>query len=183
MSALPVPKNTPADAKGTAAALHVRCISGGTERQPVSSAGTDSDDQKSLNPRVNKGLGNNCHRLAINVKAEDMGFEPTTHCWASDFESDRWPIRLSSVVDSPPRAASTKRDTILLRSVRRGKNRCSLAGPAKVGELSRIPSGDAAGHSHFTGRTGAFNAGPGRWVCPGKRCELGFWKPSFAAPY
>ena len=28
--------------------------------------------------------------------AEDMGFEPTTHCWASDFESDRWPVRLSS---------------------------------------------------------------------------------------
>jgi hypothetical protein len=27
-----------------------------------------------------------------------MGFEPTTHCWASDFESDRWPVRLSSVV-------------------------------------------------------------------------------------
>ena len=25
-----------------------------------------------------------------------MGFEPTTHCWASDFESDRWPIRLPS---------------------------------------------------------------------------------------
>jgi hypothetical protein len=25
-----------------------------------------------------------------------MGFEPTTHCWASDFESDRWPVRLSS---------------------------------------------------------------------------------------
>ena len=29
-------------------------------------------------------------------KAEGMGFEPTTHCWASDFESDRWPIRLPS---------------------------------------------------------------------------------------
>ena len=25
-----------------------------------------------------------------------MGFEPTTHFWASDFESDRWPIRLPS---------------------------------------------------------------------------------------
>ena len=30
------------------------------------------------------------------LEAEDMGFEPTTHCWASDFESDRWPVRLSS---------------------------------------------------------------------------------------
>ncbi len=29
-------------------------------------------------------------------RAEGMGFEPTTHCWASDFESDRWPIRLPS---------------------------------------------------------------------------------------
>gem|GEM_PF-7040984 len=25
-----------------------------------------------------------------------MGFEPTIHCWTSDFESDRWPIRLPS---------------------------------------------------------------------------------------
>ncbi len=25
-----------------------------------------------------------------------MGFEPTIHLWTSDFESDRWPIRLPS---------------------------------------------------------------------------------------
>ena len=30
-----------------------------------------------------------------------MGFEPTTHCWASDFESDRWPIRLPSESAGP----------------------------------------------------------------------------------
>jgi hypothetical protein len=30
-------------------------------------------------------------------EAEGWGFEPQTHCWASDFESDRWPIRLPSV--------------------------------------------------------------------------------------
>ena len=29
-------------------------------------------------------------------KAEGMGFEPTIHFWTSDFESDRWPIRLPS---------------------------------------------------------------------------------------
>jgi hypothetical protein len=33
--------------------------------------------------------------------AEGMGFEPTTHCWASDFESDRWPIRLPSELLAP----------------------------------------------------------------------------------
>ncbi len=32
------------------------------------------------------------------VNAEGMGFEPTTPCGASDFESDRWPIRLPSGV-------------------------------------------------------------------------------------
>ena len=29
-------------------------------------------------------------------EAEGMGFEPTTHFWAPDFESGRWPIRLPS---------------------------------------------------------------------------------------
>ena len=34
----------------------------------------------------------------MHVKAEGKGFEPSTHCWASDFESDRWPIRIPSDV-------------------------------------------------------------------------------------
>ena len=33
--------------------------------------------------------------------AEGMGFEPTIHLWTSDFESDRWPIRLPSE-STPP---------------------------------------------------------------------------------
>jgi hypothetical protein len=37
-------------------------------------------------------------------RAEGMGFEPTTPCGASDFESDRWPIRLPSSVASTRRA-------------------------------------------------------------------------------
>jgi hypothetical protein len=36
------------------------------------------------------------NRIESLTKAEGMGFEPTTHCWASDFESDRWPVRLPS---------------------------------------------------------------------------------------
>ena len=34
------------------------------------------------------------------TKAEGKGFEPSTHCWASDFESDRWPIRIPSEMNS-----------------------------------------------------------------------------------
>ena len=36
----------------------------------------------------------------IVTQAEGNGFEPSTHCWASDFESDRWPIRIPSEMDS-----------------------------------------------------------------------------------
>lgn len=56
------------------------------------------------------------------LEAEGMGFEPTTGFPASDFESDRWPIRLPSgtgLYKQRPRPS----DTILLLSVRRGKNR------------------------------------------------------------
>ncbi len=34
----------------------------------------------------------------MDARAEGMGFEPTTPYGASDFESDRWPIRLPSGV-------------------------------------------------------------------------------------
>ena len=35
-------------------------------------------------------------RMEQTILAEGKGFEPSTHCWASDFESDRWPIRIPS---------------------------------------------------------------------------------------
>ena len=35
----------------------------------------------------------------LDLEAEGKGFEPSTHYWASDFESDRWPIRIPSEVD------------------------------------------------------------------------------------
>ena len=56
----------------------------GTNADPVNEHGSQSVEFQHLTSRC-------C------FEAEDMGFEPTTHCWASDFESDRWPIRLSSV--------------------------------------------------------------------------------------
>ena len=36
----------------------------------------------------------------LDLEAEGKGFEPSTHCWASDFESDRWPIRIPSEMNS-----------------------------------------------------------------------------------
>lgn len=55
----------------------------GTSRDPENEHGSQSVEVQHLTSRCS-------------FEAEDMGFEPTTHCWASDFESDRWPIRLSS---------------------------------------------------------------------------------------
>jgi hypothetical protein len=72
--------------------------------QSATEGGCQTMEQGSLEKRkaqVLPGLSN-CDCSLHQLKAEDMGFEPTTHCWASDFESDRWPIRLSS----EPRSAS-----------------------------------------------------------------------------
>ena len=58
------------------------------------------------NFRNRPGLHKLAHRhekyqqLAMQLQAEGKGFEPSTHCWASDFESDRWPIRIPSERDS-----------------------------------------------------------------------------------
>jgi hypothetical protein len=67
--------------------LQMRCISGGADRHSVSANGNGSDAAKSENPCVCKGFGIDRRQSASIVKAEGMGFEPTTPCGASDFES------------------------------------------------------------------------------------------------
>jgi hypothetical protein len=49
--------------------------------------GRGSDATKSKNPCDCKGFGTDRRQLASIVKAEGMGFEPTTPCGAPDFES------------------------------------------------------------------------------------------------
>ncbi len=94
---LPAPKSDPKERKpGKDGALHGRCISGGAERHSVSADGKGSGAVKSENPCVCKCLVADRRQLATIVKAEGMGFEPTTPCGAPDFESGRWPVRLPS---------------------------------------------------------------------------------------
>jgi len=90
------PKPTIARKGGKKAALQMRCISDGVERHSPSPDGNGPADTKSENPCQCKGLVADRRQLSSTVKAEGMGFEPTTPCGASDFESDRWPIRLPS---------------------------------------------------------------------------------------
>ena len=60
---------------------------------PRDKRGTDRQSQKEL---TSQSIAVQHFARCRNLQAEGMGFEPTTHCWASDFESDRWPIRLPS---------------------------------------------------------------------------------------
>ena len=76
------------------------------------------------------------------IQAEGMGFEPTIHLWTSDFESDRWPIRLPSELPIQCRTrngATQVRSSI--RHIRQAPRRNRLVAP----------------HSALLPR------GPGRW--------------------
>ena len=88
---LPAPKSDPkgpsGKRRGKNAALHGRCKTGGAERHSVSANGNGSDATKSENPCACKGFGVDRRQLASIVKAEGMGFKPTTPCGAPDFES------------------------------------------------------------------------------------------------
>ena len=55
--------------------------------------GTNNGSENTAGPQV---LALRAVRDCRSFLAEGMGFEPTTPCGASDFESDRWPIRLPS---------------------------------------------------------------------------------------
>lgn len=57
------------------AALHVRCIFGGSGGQSVSSAGKSDSAQKRHNPCRSKGYGNDRRQLATSVKVEAAGIE------------------------------------------------------------------------------------------------------------
>ena len=60
----------------------------------------DKSGTSCLSPKNKNSQGLIYKDLASSIacKAEGMGFEPTTPFGASDFESDRWPIRLPSEV-------------------------------------------------------------------------------------
>ena len=62
-------------------------------------------DAKTL--AASKGLVADRRQLSSAVKAEGMGFEPTTPCGAPDFESGRWPVRLPSEFPDSPRHWAT----------------------------------------------------------------------------
>ena len=53
----------------------------------MSADGSGKADRKCENPCQGKGLVADRRQLAAGVKAEGMGFEPTTPCGAPDFES------------------------------------------------------------------------------------------------
>ncbi len=81
------PKPRPRQTRGEAAALQMRCTLDGVERHSVSADGNEQADTASENPCQCKGLVADRRQLSSTVKAEGMGFEPTTPCGAPDFES------------------------------------------------------------------------------------------------
>jgi integrase len=74
-------------AKLPIAALQMRCISGGADGLSVAPDGSSAAQDERPNPFGHKNLDAACHCLALNVKAEGKGFEPSTDFSAPDFES------------------------------------------------------------------------------------------------
>jgi integrase len=70
--------NTPRAARSQDAALHGRCISGGSAGQSPSSSGNDPAVTKRENPCEGKGFGVVCHRVALDDLVGATGFEPAT---------------------------------------------------------------------------------------------------------
>ena len=97
------PKPRPRQKRGKDAALQMRCTSDGVERHSLSADGNGQADTQNENPCQSKGLVADRRQLSSPVKAEGMGFEPTTPCGAPDFESGRWPVRLPSGITGPER--------------------------------------------------------------------------------
>ena len=63
-----------------ATALHRRCISGVADQQSVSADGSPATQRERLTPCNRRGLGVECHQLALGEKMEDRGLEPLTSC-------------------------------------------------------------------------------------------------------
>ena len=80
---LPAPKTNPQPATNAArppaAALHGRCIFGGSEGHSVASLGSEDSDPKRQNPCRSKGFVNDRHRLSSGGNMEAAGIEPASH--------------------------------------------------------------------------------------------------------
>jgi integrase len=75
---IPAASDTPRVTSEPEAALQMRCISGGSEGQPVSSSGNGHVDQKRQNPRGCKGFDAVWQFVSELVKVGATGFEPAT---------------------------------------------------------------------------------------------------------
>ena len=61
-----------------------RCISGVADQQSVSADGSPATQRERLTPCNRRGLGVECHSLALGEKMEDRGLEPLSNSAATN---------------------------------------------------------------------------------------------------